>query len=66
MKKNKNDDPARNVDYILPYLDFGRGSLDSKMYILDIYYTLYSIFRNGLFLCFKCTKKSKQKDGVIP
>lgn len=52
MKKNKNDDSAR-TSTILPFLDFGRGSLDSKMCILDIYYTLYSICRYELFLCLK-------------
>jgi hypothetical protein len=35
MKENKNDDSA-STSTILPFLDFGRGSLESKMYTLFI------------------------------
>lgn len=62
MKKNKNDDSAR-TSTILPFLDFGRGSLDSKMCILDIYYTLYSICRYELFLCLKCKETRAERRG---
>jgi hypothetical protein len=61
-KKNKNDDSAR-TSTILPFLDFGRGSLDSKMYILGIYYTLYSICRYELFLCLKCKETRAERRG---
>jgi hypothetical protein len=62
MKTNKNDDSAR-TSTILPFLDFGRGSLDSKMYILGIYYTLYSICRYELFLCLKCKETRAERRG---
>lgn len=62
MNKNKNDDSAR-TSTILPFLDFGRGSLDIKMYILVIYHTLYSISRNGLFLCLKGKEPRPERRG---